>query len=117
MRKFLIFAAVLLLGTGIALVAQEGGGFTGPGLPQVSVKEAKKLIDDTPVLLRGHILRFLGDEKYLFSDDTGTVTVEIDDSLWRNLSVSEQDKVEIVGEVDKKFLRVEIDVDSIKKLQ
>jgi len=116
-RKLLIFFVALLLGSSIALSAQQhGGGFTGPGVQAVSVQEAKNLRDDTPVILRGSILRFLGDEKYLFSDNTGTIVVEIDDKLWIGLSVGEKDLVEIRGEVDRELISIEIDVKSIRKL-
>jgi len=116
-RKLLFFFVVMLLGSSITLSAQQhGGGFTGPGAQAVSVQEAKNLRDDAPVILRGTILRFLGDERYLFSDNTGTIVVEIDDKLWIGFSVSENELVEIRGEVDRELLRVEIDVKSIRKL-
>ena len=98
------------------LSAQQSGGFTGPGLQAVTIQDARNLRDDTPVLLRGHILRYLGDEKYLFSDETGTIIIEIDDRLWWNISVNENDLVEISGEIDRDFRRVEIEVNRIRKL-
>jgi len=114
--KKLVLLSVLLLGfSAIANAQQSKGGFTGPGLKPISIQEAKKLRDDTPVLLQGKILQFLGDEKYLFSDKSGTITIEIDDKLWGDLSVNENDTVEIVGEVDKEFTKVEIEVSRIKK--
>jgi len=117
-RKLALFAAVLLLGSLVTLNAQQKkGGFTGPGLKAISVKEAKTLKDDTPVLLQGKILRSLGNEKYLFSDNSETITIEIDDKLWGELSVGENDTVVITGEVDKeRFSKVEIEVNGIRKL-
>lgn len=124
MNKFLAVSA-LAITLGYATFAQAQGGFTGKAQPQggytgptidtASVADAKKLSDDTPVVLVGKISKSLGGEKYLFSDGTDTVTIEIDDDDWRGLSVSEKDTVEIRGEVDKDFLNVEIDVDSISK--
>ena len=124
MNKFLAVSA-LAITLGYATFAQAQGGFTGKAQPQggytgptidtASVADAKKLSDDTPVVLVGKISKSLGGEKYLFSDGTDTVTIEIDDDDWRGLSVSEKDTVEIRGEVDKDFLSVEIDVDSISK--
>ena len=113
-RKLLVLIA-LLSGCTIMMSAQSGG-FIGPGLQAVSVQEAKSFRDDTPVLLRGNILRYLGDEKYLFADESGTIIIEIDDRLWRNLSVTENDLVEITGEVDREFMRVEIEVNRLMKL-
>ncbi|MDR2433686.1 MAG: NirD/YgiW/YdeI family stress tolerance protein [Treponema sp.] len=111
--KHLVCLAVLLALAGLTGYAQ---GYTGPGLDPVTVAEAKNLRDDSPVVLRGKIERFLGDEKYLFSDDSGTITVEIDNRLWTGLSVNQNDTVEISGEVDKDFRGIEIEVNAIKKL-
>ena len=117
MRKQILFMTIaLLLANGEMLSAQSSGGFTGPGLQAVSVQEAKSMRDDSPVLLRGNILRFLGDEKYLFADSSGTIIVEIDDRLWRGIFISENELVEITGEVDREFTRIEIEANSIRKL-
>jgi uncharacterized protein (TIGR00156 family) len=111
--KHFVCLAVLLALTGLAVYAQ---GYTGPGLEPVTVAEARSLRDDSPVVLRGRIERFLGDEKYLFSDDSGTITVEIDNGLWTGLSVNENDTVEISGEIDKDIRGVEVEVSGIKKV-
>jgi uncharacterized protein (TIGR00156 family) len=111
--KFLVCLTVLLALTGLTVYAQ---GYTGPGLDPITIAEAKNLRDDSPVVLRGKIERFLGDEKYLFSDDSGTITIEIDNRLWAGFSVNQNDIVEINGEVDKDFRGIEIEVNSIKKV-
>ncbi|MDR0645111.1 MAG: NirD/YgiW/YdeI family stress tolerance protein [Treponema sp.] len=77
---------------------------------------AKGMKDGYPVTLQGKIERFFGDEKYLFTDDTGSIIVEIDNRLWRGLLVDQNDIVEITGEIDKDFTRTEIEVSSIKKV-
>lgn len=51
----------------------------------------------------------------MFTDKTGSVTVEIDNEDWRGLSVNEKDTVELRGEVDKDFTSFEIGVDSVIK--
>jgi uncharacterized protein (TIGR00156 family) len=66
--------------------------------------------------LRGKIERFLGDERYVFSDGSGTITVEIDNRLWAGLSVSQTDTVEISGEIDRDFRGIEVEVSSIRKM-
>jgi len=114
-KKILFFFMVLLIGSIVTLSAQ-GGGFTGPGPKPVTVEQAKTFRDDTPVVLQGRILSYLGKEKYLFSDDSGTIIVEIDDRLWAGISVNENDMVEIRGEVDRNLRKIEIEADSIKKL-
>jgi len=93
----------------------QGGGFSGPSAV-TTVAQAKRLRDDTHVLLRGNIQRALGDEKYQFSDGTGVITVDIDRRVWGALSVTENDTVEISGEIDRGRNGVEVDVDRIRKL-
>ena len=78
-----------------------------------SVAEALKLNDDTPVVLVGQIEKSLGDEKYLFKDASGSVTVEIDNEDWRGVTVTPKDTIVIQGEIDKDFFKTEIDVDSV----
>ncbi|MDR1098900.1 MAG: NirD/YgiW/YdeI family stress tolerance protein [Treponema sp.] len=117
-RKLLICCIVLFGLTGLALNAQEEDsyGYKGPSLDAVTVEVAKNLQDDYPVIMRGKIERFLGDEKYLFADETGNIIVEIDNELWNGISVNQNDMVEITGEVDKELLRVKIDASSISKI-
>lgn len=115
MKKiFAVSALALVLGMSGAASAQMNGGFQGPGLQPMSVADALKLNDDTPVILVGQIERSLGDEKYLFKDASGSVTVEIDNEDWRGLNVTPQDTVILNGEVDKEMFKdTKIDVDSI----
>jgi uncharacterized protein (TIGR00156 family) len=112
-RKHLVCLAVLLALSGLRVYAE---GYTGPGLEPVTIAKAKSLRDNSPVVLRGKIERFLGDEKYLFTDASGTITIEIDNRLWAGLSVSQDDPVEISGEVDKDFRSIKIEVTGIKTI-
>ena len=113
MKKiFAVSALALALGMSGAASAQMVSG--GPGLAPMSVADALKLNDDTAVVLVGQIERSLGDEKYLFKDASGTVTVEIDNEDWRGLNVTPQDTVILNGEIDKEMFKdTKIDVDSI----
>ncbi|MDR0759037.1 MAG: NirD/YgiW/YdeI family stress tolerance protein [Treponema sp.] len=110
--------SIIFLFTAISVSAQ---GFTGPGsgLSLITISEANKLRDHSPVLLRGNIIRSLDrkKEKFMFKDNTGEVVVEIDWHIWNGLSVNENDTVEIFGYIDKKGWWIEeIEVKSIKKL-
>lgn len=112
MKKVLSILA--LCGAGLAANAQTGG-FTGPDNRQtVTVAEVAGLPDDTEVRLTGYIVKKLGDEKYEFRDDTGTVVVEIDDDDWKGIEVSPETRVEIAAEVDQEGQTTELDVDSIR---
>jgi uncharacterized protein (TIGR00156 family) len=94
--------------------AGAGGGFVGPGPGLDTVAQALSRRDDAFVTLRGNIVRHLGSDKYLFQDQTGTITVDIDQKRWGGQKVTPEDVVEISGEVDKDWTNTEIDVDSIK---
>ena len=122
MKKLaMVSALALVIGfSGNALAQQNfgaanAGGYTGPSAASMTVAEAKKLGDDTPVVLIGKLEKSLGGEKYLFTDNTGSVTVEIDNDDWRGLTVNDKDTVEIRGEDDKDFMNIEIDVEAIAK--
>lgn len=87
-----------------------------PVAHMVTVKQVYSLKDDTPVQLKGYVVKAVGDEKYQFRDATGTITVDIDDDLWQGKALSPTQMVTIVGEVDidlKPKKRVEIDVDAV----
>lgn len=106
-----LIAAVSILG--VTANAQTGG-FTGPDNRRlVTAIEIAELPDDENVHLVGYIVESIGDENYMFRDDTGTVVVEIDDDEWNGLEVSPEVRVEISGEVDRERDRVEIDVERI----
>lgn len=119
-KTFIASAFVLTLAlNGVAAAAgfngpAQMGGFKGPGLQPSTVAEALGYSDDTPVVLVGKIKRSLGDEKYLFKDSSGTVTVDIDNDDWRGITVTPNDTVVIEGEVDKDFFKTQIDVDTVR---
>jgi len=98
-----------------AAVAQKGG-FSGPNDTVKTIKQAKDLHDDDWVTLRGHIEKRIGDEDYLFRDETGTMTVEIDHKRWNGQMIGPQDKVELQGKLDKDFNSLELDVKHVKKI-
>jgi uncharacterized protein (TIGR00156 family) len=100
--------------------AQTAGGFVGPNAnPQAltTVQEALTLNDEAKVVLQGNIINSLGDEKYTFKDATGEVVVEIDDEDWHGVKVTPENRVEIIGEVDKDFAetpKIDVDVVTVK---
>lgn len=131
MKKIVIMlSCVMILTTGYAAhvsasPAQGGfqsaqiasGGFSGPGIVVSTVEQAKSMRDDAPVVLRGNIMRHLGKDKYLFKDQTGTITVEIDNDKWNGQNVNPGTTVELRGEVDKDWNSVEVDVDRVLVVQ
>jgi len=95
--------------------AASQGGFTGPGAGASVVNEVLAMRDDAYVVLRGRIVRNLGGERYLFQDDTGTLSVEIDYELWQGQYIGPEDLVEIHGEVDRDLFSLEVEADRIIK--
>jgi uncharacterized protein (TIGR00156 family) len=116
MRNKLIVSSLFLA---LALVSSAnarnlGGGFEGPGVDSVTVSDVQKMADDTHVVIEGFIEKGLGNEEYLFKDNTGSIVIEVDDDDWRGLVIKPENKVVIKGEIDKEMFREpKIDVDSI----
>lgn len=128
MKKQLFVVCVILFGlitifgaSGQQGVTGTGGGYTGPGSTPnttalITVAAAKDLRDDARVTLQGTVVSQLSREKYIFRDSSGEITVEIDRRVWGGLTIGENDRVEIYGEVDRERRGTEIDVRTIKKL-
>lgn len=98
-----------------AAVANPKGGFVGGAETIVTVKQVNEMRDDVPVIIKGKIVQRMGDEKYLFEDGTGSITIEIDDDSWRGQTISPADTVKMYGEVDRGFFTTEIDIDYVEK--
>lgn len=84
------------------------GGFKGPtvGVEVTTVKQALESKDDTAVLLTGSITgRKAGsDDKYIFKDATGEMTVDIDKKVFVGRTVTPENTVKLSGKVDKDML-------------
>ena len=124
MKKTLIILSTIFAFSSIAFAegfrsndaqTAAAGGFVSTE-KSITVAQALTLPDDAWVILEGYIKKQTAKEKYLFSDSTGSVTIEIDKDKWRGLSVGPDDKVRITGEVDRGFRRIEIEVKQISKL-
>jgi uncharacterized protein (TIGR00156 family) len=76
--------------------------------------------DDQSVVLQGSIVRKLKEQRYVFSDGTGEVEIEIDNEkkMFAGHTVDDKTRVEISGEVEKDFLRsMHIDVKSLRLVE
>ena len=94
----------------------EKGGFVGEALKPISIEEAKKLPDESLVMLQGKITKRISNDEYEFSDGKHKTVVEIDDDDWNGVKVSPKNKVEIEGETDKDLTSFKIEVKSISKI-
>lgn len=92
------------------------GGFVNPTETIVTVAQVNEMRDGVHVVLQGRIAQSMGDEKYLFEDSTGSITVEIDDDEWHGQTITPADTVKLRGEVDRGIFKTEVEVDSVEKL-
>ncbi len=111
MIKLLISLIVMILNTSLVFAV----GFTGQ-IAKYSVKDALKQPDDSYVTVQGNIVKKISSDKYLFKDETGNMTVEIDHEKWGNIEASEKDTLELTGEIERKFNSIHLDVDTVNKL-
>lgn len=119
MKKFALSLAVsTLFLTACSQQAAQQQVFGATAMPQtVSVEQAKSFADDTMVTLEGRIISKLQqeDDEYIFEDQSGFITVEIDHHLWNGQTVTPHDKVRLIGIVDKEIFSSKIDVKMIEK--
>lgn len=105
-----------LVATTASAQSPHAGGYTGPGVSISTVAQAREAGDDVHVRLRGTIRQHVGEDQYVFADETGTIHVDIDDDLWQGQHIGANDTVELEGEIDKDWMSVEVDVDRVRKL-
>ena len=127
MNKIVITGLAALFGVTLSLSSQaavEGfnnqtpqnysttpGGFNN-NVPNTVAGVKKNAYDEQIVHLRGKLVRYLGKDKYEFADVNGeTIKVELDDDYnWSH--INKDQLIDIVGEVDKDFIGIKIDVKS-----
>lgn len=127
MRKLGVVVLVTTLLVGSAAFAghhrweHQPGGFDGnyaqqngpQGFANSTFKNTadvkKNARDEQHVVLTGRLINYLGDEKYEFADESGTIVVELDDDYnWSHIAKDEL--IQIEGEVDRDFFSVKIEV-------
>jgi len=104
--------------TGSVTLAQAQ--YTGPAAAPITVKELlAQGKDDQYATLRGNLVKRIGGEKYLFSDGSGEITVEIDDEdLPAQQPIDAKTEVELIGDFDKDLIgSPEFDVDTVTLVQ
>lgn len=92
------------------------GSYSGPNnVPLMTVKQLLETgRDDQIARLQGRLVSFEGDERYIFEDATGRITVEIDKKDFpAGQTISAEQKVELTGEFDKGLRKTEFEVDRL----
>lgn len=113
----LLLAAPMAHAQLAAKAADHPGVYIGPS--SVELQSTKQILeggkDNQKARLQGRIVSFDGDERYTFTDATGRMTVKISSGGFPSgRSVSAEQNVELVGEVDKDFRKVEFDVEQVR---
>ena len=122
MKNKIIQMSIALAATSLlAFASGASAQYAGPSSKAGSRSVAEILKnpgDDQPVVLSGYILRQVGNEKYIFSDGTAEIRVDIDAKLFPAQKIDDKVKVELRGEVEKEFMETpEIDVDVLTVLR
>ena len=119
MRKTtLTLALTALLATATAL-AQPAPAYTGPS--NVPLMTAKQLLDtgrdDQHARLQGRLVAHEGGDRYTFADDSGRITVEIDAKDFpQGQTIGAEQRVELHGEFEKDWRKVEFEVERVSLL-
>ena len=113
-----LFAALLLMScfSGLAFAVKVEGFRVGISAV-ATVKEALSLKNDAYVTIQGSIVKQISEDKYLFKDETGSITVEIDSDKWLGQSVDVNDKLELTGEIEKTLNSTELEVKTVRKIK
>ena len=96
------FLSVLAAGAVMFGAATVNAGTASTGDKPVSqVSAVQNMPEDTMVYIQGYLIQNLGNEMYTFQDDSGTITVEIDDDLMAPSATMPNSLVWIAAEVNK----------------
>ena len=118
MKKISIMAVVGVVASTAAFAGSGNMANNNGTMTEVmTIEQVRGLSDNSPVIVRGYLLRQNGENSYVFQDNTGTINVEISAEDWGGMNIAPSDYVELWGEVDKNGASVmEIDVSAMKKL-
>ncbi len=118
MQRSLLLSTLLAGALTLGLPAASQARYVGPSIlnEKPSVQDIlAQPVDGQPVRLQGKLLRQTARDRYVFSDGTAEILVEIDEDDFPRAPVDENTLVEIVGEVDTGLKRPpEIEVEEIR---
>jgi len=97
-------------------VKQTGDAAAPDAAPKMPVTTVAQIqaqpVDDQRVVLQGQITQKIGDDKYLFTDGSGMIVLEIDDVPASAVPLNQP--VKVFGEVEIDDGKLEIDVKGIQ---
>ena len=104
----MLFAATVACAQKVGFTDQQNspqqfgyGGFTGQS-QVVTVAQAQTFNHKTPVIVRGTIVRAVGNDWYVFRDSSGEISVKIKQKAWHGQQIGSSDTVEISGQIHNK---------------
>ena len=111
-----MFRTVAIIFSVFALATNAFAGFDGPrATPKVvTVDSISDMKDDTKVTIEGYLVEQISINYYLFKDDTGDIKVEIEDKVFRGVDVTPETQIRLIGEVDRDWKKVTMDVDYLE---
>lgn len=116
MNKVITTISSLLL-VSTVMVSNAHAQYVGPSHNNKAGSVAdilKSPVDDQRVVLEGVILKKVGHEKYIFSDGSAEIRIDIDDEKMPTTRIDDKTKVQIHGDVDiESYRSPQIDVDAI----
>ncbi|MCL2601207.1 MAG: NirD/YgiW/YdeI family stress tolerance protein, partial [Treponema sp.] len=104
------------------LEGNSQSGYNSQGSQQTAglatVSDARSLPNNSRVTLQGYIVKRVKEEYFIFRDDTGDITVEIESKAWRSASlnwrdVGPNDLVTISGKLEREKNKVTMEVKMI----
>ena len=104
----------LILALAVASPAFAASDGAQPVKDSAAVKNA---VEDRPALLEGRLVRQMGEDMFLFVDDSGDGIVESDDDIMRGGEVSPGSGVRLNGHVEKDDGRSYVEVDTLEFLE
>lgn len=113
-NKILALTTAITIICGALSVHAASMNSDGADKPISHVSDVKNMPDDTMVYIQGYLIQNLGNENYTFQDDSGTLTVEIDDDLMGSNMYSPTTLVWIAAEVDKQGDVVSLEAEEIQ---
>jgi len=109
-----LLTAPLLLAVAAGVAQAQ---YTGPGTqrpPNTLGELIANPIEGQGVQLRGRLVQQLNGTKYMFSDGSNQIRVQITNELFPRVAIDERTEIEIVGRVERDFMETpEIDVSAI----
>lgn len=112
--------------TSIALAAESKKGipdatppgFVGPEVgDEMSVQEVLAIAKDgLKVTLKGHIIKRLSHDKYIFTDNTAEIVLEIHNKAMPPEQITPETLVKIYGKLDKDYFPSKIEIE-VKRIE